>query len=95
MTNRAVRLAARIGYGTRLGISILFPIGLYLDVIVGMFSIMLMSNLDPAAIEGDAPASFGWYFATTLVQGVFLNVILLIYLLVVYGICYLVMRKKY
>ena len=84
-----VRRTALIGYGTRVAISIIFPIGLALDVFVGMCSVALVEgpllidawtdNLDYSA------SSFLVVFLTTVVQGLFLNALLMGYMLLVYA----------
>ena len=91
LRDRHVKRTAKIGYGTRIGISIIFPIALYLDLIVGLFAISTMSfftgvdelglrNLQDASNE----PSVLWFFATTVVQGIYLNIILFGYMIFVY-----------
>ena len=87
MTDRTFRLVAKIVYGTRIGMSILFPIGLYIDMIFGLFSIAATTTVfqidhqqGPVAPLAD---SFWAFLATTLFQGVLLNFFLFAYALVV------------
>ena len=81
-----VRTTLKVGYGTRLGMSIIFPVGLYIDMIPGILATALVENL--MDIE-----SFGGVLLTTLVQGALLNVLLSLYMLLVYGLVRLFSRK--
>ncbi|MFN3192066.1 MAG: hypothetical protein ACE361_16260 [Aureliella sp.] len=91
--NTDLRRALRIGYITRIAISILFPVGLFLDMFVGIFSVRIVTVsasalgfMENGGGDFGAGNDFGFFFATTLVQGVFLNCILFAYMLVVYAI---------
>ena len=75
-----VRRTLYVGYGARLAISILFPIGMGLDMMPGLLSIAIVQRL------GLEPHTFGGTFATTLVQGALLNVIVMTLMTVVYGL---------
>jgi hypothetical protein len=87
-----------IGYGTRIAISILFPIGLALDMVVGIFSVTIvedsfvvsasLQNLDYSA------ANFFVVLLTTLLQGVFLNTLLVAFMMMVYGIQWTFGRRQ-
>ncbi len=79
-TEPLVRRAVRIGYITRIIISVVYPIGMAVDLIPGLMSISVVKN----ALGHE----FGFEFAlyTTLVQGTFVNLILGVYMLMVYGI---------
>ncbi len=81
-----VRRTLRIGLGTRLGASIVFPVGMALDLFPGVLSVALVSQVFRN------PGSLGFAFATTLVQGGFLNCILGAYMLAAYGIQRLLCR---
>jgi len=88
-----IKRTAKIGYGTRLGMSILFPIGLSMDMVVGMLALATSTTLfgqdsiAPTRIgEAATGPSFLWFFATTIVQGIYLNIILFVYMLVVYAL---------
>lgn len=83
-----VRRTLRIGYGTRIAISILFPVGLFLDMYVGMLSIQttrLLLSIDIGQGQVDLVNFIGFY-ATTLIQGIYLNIVLACYMLLVHGI---------
>ena len=95
MSKRHAVRTAWIGYGTRSFISIVFPLGLSIDIFCGLFSWGFV-----AAVRGNemgfAPHQsnvasplvvFVQFFATTIVQGVLLNFVLIGYMLVVFGIC--------
>ena len=79
------RLTAKIGYGIRIGMSILFPVGFYLDMIVGFVSVAITTSF----LQGGSPDEFGgfpWHFSTTIVQGILLNIVLLTLMLLIYGL---------
>jgi len=86
-----LRLTFRIGYWTRIGVSILFPVGIYLDLFVGFLSVGISDSFFSTTIaSGNSPdavgASFFAFFFTTLIQGVFLNLLLFGYMVIVFGI---------
>lgn len=87
-----VRATARVGYFTRVAISIGFPIGGAVDMICGMFSVSLVNSISPSLSferfrnEGSAAQQFISHFVTTIVQGITLNVVLFGYMLIVFGI---------
>ena len=87
------RLALKIGYGTRLLMSLAFPLGLGLDLICGLMSVGLVQSLWPELVEHPGGAAdleghvrFVGALLITLVQGVVLNVALLGYMTIVLGI---------
>lgn len=99
----AIRLSLKIGYITRMAVSVIFPVGGFLDVVCGMFSISAVEFISATDIRGglggmDEAARLGAGFLlvllTTLVQGVVLNILLLGYTLVVWGIVVLVSRGR-
>lgn len=98
MRDRVVRRTAKIGYGTRIAISVLFPIGFYLDMFVGLVSVsfggwfMMLFGRDGPVQEGQG--DFLSHFVLTVVQGACLNVILLVYMLVVYAIARALMHPS-
>jgi hypothetical protein len=71
---REVRRTLRIAYGTRIAVSIIFPIGGFLDLVCGFVTISMMSPLVGGGYEDD----FGFFASliTTLVQGCVLNLVL-------------------
>ena len=83
------RRTLRIAYGTRMTISIIFPIGGYLDVVCGVFSVSIAEFLtgmafSPMTREGDA-LGFWSSLLTTLIQGGVLNLVLGVYALLVHA----------
>lgn len=88
--SRNVALTLRIGYATRVLISIFFPIGMFVDVLCGMMSVgMIEAGLpfllseNGEARSGVPNAGFGGTLLITLVQGVLLNIVLFGYMSVV------------
>ncbi|MDX9975465.1 MAG: hypothetical protein RBU21_20940 [FCB group bacterium] len=75
-----VRRTFYIGYMTRVAVSAVFPVGLALDVFPGILS----TSAVEALVENGR--GFAGTLLTTIVQGVLLNYILAIYMLIVYGI---------
>lgn len=89
--NKSLRLSLKIGYITRLIISIVFPVGGTLDMFCGLLSISMIdfagrSTIGGGLSLGPGVGSFGEVLATTLVQGVVLNVVLSAFVLLVFGI---------
>ena len=82
-----VHLTALIGYGTRILISLIFPIGLTIDMFTGIISVSLVDSLlgSGTRLESTAPVSAVSVFLTTVVQGVLLNLMLLAYMFIVYA----------
>lgn len=78
-----VRRAVYIGYGTRIAFSVIFPLGLALDLACGIVSAFIIGYV----FDGPPgrPAPFIAILTWTLVQGAVLNVVLLIYMAAVYG----------
>ncbi len=90
VTQPHVHRTALIGYGTRLLVSVIFPVGLAIDMLLGVVSISIVENVSPIrsvefAEVGNAATGFT-VFLTTIVQGVLLNVVVLVYMLCVYGV---------
>jgi hypothetical protein len=79
-----------IGYGTRIAISILFPLGLALDMVVGVFSVTLVEDsfVVSASLENldYSAANFFVVFLTTLLQGVLLNTLLFGFMVAIYAV---------
>ena len=76
-----VRRTLYIGYGTRIGVSLLFPLGMFLDMFPGLISTAVAEQL------GFNDNLFIFTLVATLVQGTILNVLLSIYMLIVYSLC--------
>ena len=75
-----MRRTLYIGYFTRLGASVLFPIGAAVDLLPGIISVELVGGV------GLDPHTFAGTLATTFVQGGFLNVLIAMFMGVVYAI---------
>lgn len=79
---RDVRRTLKIAYGTRVTISIVFPVGAYLDMICGIGTLAISESLFGQGFtsidSGVTTAFFPAVFAT-LLQGVILNVLLAFY----------------
>lgn len=95
MKDRSFRLAVIVGYVTRIVISVIFPIAIFVDMFCGLFSVSVTSAIFGSGVmmqEGASfrneggPFLFAWFYATTLVQGIVLNVVLGAYTLIVYAI---------
>ena len=102
LNRRQVRLTARIGYGTRIVITILL-VGAYLDMFVGLIAVSISSALfgfepgAPGPLGGSSTSGgldafgdlsmFSTFMITTIIQGILLNIVLGCYMLVVYVIC--------
>ncbi|MDG2221539.1 MAG: hypothetical protein P8L85_09175 [Rubripirellula sp.] len=86
---KMVRLILRIVYGTRIALTVIFPIGVSIDMFCGAFSLNLVAfvaNSFEAVGSAGSEMTFGMSFVTTLVQGFTLNAVLLLYGLVVLSI---------
>ncbi|MCA9159938.1 MAG: hypothetical protein KDA72_16510 [Planctomycetales bacterium] len=95
--SRNVALTLRIGYVTRILISIVFPVGATIDVICGLMSVGIVETILPmdhshsgglTYVGGEV--RFLGALLITLVQGVVLNIVLFGYMTVVLGIAMLV-----
>jgi hypothetical protein len=89
--NRRMRIAARIGFGTRMVVSLVVPVGMAVDMLPGLLSVVITSQIFGFDTGYDVgPNSFASVVVVTIIQGVFLNVILLAYMAVVYVVMMLV-----
>ena len=82
-----VRTTAWIGYGTRILMTVIFPVGFTADMITGMFAISISGALtgwSESDLHGDSNQVFAWYFLTTIIQGILLNIVLFGYMLFVW-----------
>lgn len=75
-----VRRTLYIGYGTRLLLSVAFPLGVGADMMPGMLSIGIVRGM------GLEPHGFEGTLATTVVQGTLLNLLLAFFMAGVYGV---------
>lgn len=75
-----MRRTLYIGYGARLAASLLFPVGMGLDMLPGMLSVSITR-----AVLGN-PHSFAGTLATTVVQGTLLNLLLCAFMGCVYAV---------
>lgn len=75
-----IRRTLYIGYGTRLGLSLAFPLGIWVDLWPGMFSVGVVNRL------GLGTDPFAHTLLITLVQGAVLNAMIFLLMIVAYGI---------
>lgn len=75
-----IRRTLYIGYGLRLALSICYPIGMVADALPGLFSVGLIESL------GMETKGFVGTLAITCVQGALLNLIITLFMVVVYAI---------
>lgn len=97
MAKPVSRRAAWIAYLTRVGISIVFPVGIFVDVFCGIFAVGIssavtgiQSGIEPHVREApNIPAleEFFQYMFTTVVQGVLLNLVLFAYMGLAWLVC--------
>jgi hypothetical protein len=88
---RLIRRTLRTMYGTRIAITIIFPVGYFLDVCCGFASLYLTQAITgPEFASGDQYADFFPTLLTTLVQGAVMNVVLGVYGLLVWGLLALI-----
>ena len=95
------RRAAWIAYITRVGISVVYPVGLFIDIICGIFAMGFASSV--TGLEGSRFGSgesvnvsdvvlFVQYAFTTIIQGMLLNLVLFGYMGLVWLVCKAVSR---
>lgn len=82
-----VRRTLYIGYGTRILISIVFPVGMAADLLPGIFSVSLVH-----AILGSTLHGFISTLLITIVHGTILNVLLSFYMFIIWVIQRLFMK---
>lgn len=94
---RNVALTLKIGYCTRILISIVFPIGAAIDVICGLMSVGIVETIVPmdhshsgGPVRLGGEVNFLSALLITLVQGVVLNIVLFGYMTLMLGIVMLV-----
>jgi hypothetical protein len=91
-----VRRTLFIGYGARLMSSICYPVGMFADLIPGIISVRLVEDLarlvgfnwpsSGRSLSNAVTGSFVGTFAITLIQGTFVNILLGMFMLSVYGV---------
>ena len=94
---RLTRRTLKIAYGTRIVISLLVPLGAYVDIACGVVSLGLTESVTGeglATSEAGNRMSFFATLLTTLVQGVLLNIVLAVYALVILGLQALVIALR-
>jgi hypothetical protein len=89
----AIGLTLKIGYVTRLILSVIFPIGAGLDLFCGLFSVAIVEAVLPnlrshagGAADFEGAVGFWGAFLITMVQGATLNVVLLGYMTLVLAV---------
>lgn len=82
--SQQITATLRTVYVLRLVASVIFPAGMFLDMFSGMLAVMLVAGV--SRLEAENEFGFVTAFCTTLVQGVLLNVVLLILAFCVYPI---------
>ncbi len=94
---RALRLALKIGYITRMVISVVFPVGGFLDLWCGLLSVNIAVHTLPWLPPGlDLPhsADFLTVWAITMIQGCVLNVVVAAFVLLVWGLIVIVTKLR-
>ncbi len=81
---KTIQRTLKIAYGTRIAISILFPLGMYIDLVCGLLSVGLTQSITGHEFRDSDPMSFLAAVFTTLVQGTVLNIVLACYALLVH-----------
>lgn len=76
-----------IGYGARIALSAIYPIGVFVDLWCGIVALAI-TGLDDRTNE-----SFAVVLLTTLVQGMVLNALLMIFMMLVYSVQRLFLRS--
>jgi hypothetical protein len=83
-------------YGTRIFISIVFPLGLAIDMLVGLFAtscVEAVTHLSMGSFREDGfQSEFALALLLTIVQGFFLNILLAVWALLTLGIARLSSR---
>lgn len=83
-----VHRTALIGYGTRVLMSVIFPVGLFIDMFTGSCSVAIVQAAFPGSqdiVDAERTVSFQQVFVTTVLQGVLLNAMLFLYMSLVYA----------
>lgn len=94
---RITRRTLKIAYGTRIVISLLLPLGAYVDIACGVIALGLTESVTGEGLTTFDSANRMSFFPTlltTLVQGVLMNIVLAVYALVILGIQALVIALR-
>lgn len=88
------RLAARITYGIRMAISIIFPIGVAIDMFIGLISLTLVSPFfqSQSGFGEVGDGTFLMHFVTTMVDGLLMNILVFFVMAPIFGLCVLLYR---
>lgn len=84
--DRRTRLTLRIGFITRMVISVVFPLGGAIDLFCGINSVRFVGLIMQFNSEQPNSANFIQTLVITLVQGIILNAVLVGYMLIVHTI---------
>jgi hypothetical protein len=89
-----VRRTLYIGYSIRLLVSVFFPVGMALDMIPGIISVGIVEELGgvTGGSRAGPGADFVATFLITLIQGTILNVLLSLFMLVLWGLQWLLCK---
>jgi hypothetical protein len=82
--NTRVSRTLKIAYGTRIAISIIFPIAMFLDMICGMVSLTLTQSLLLFDQFEQGQMGFWATLITTIVQGFVLNAVIAVYAILIH-----------
>jgi hypothetical protein len=94
---RITRRTLKIAYGTRIAISLLLPLGAYIDIACGVLSLQVTQSLTGEGLErfdSNGGMTFFPTLLTTLVQGTLLNVVLGVYALVILAVQALIIALR-
>ena len=91
---REVKTTLTITYGTRMAISILFPVGFFVDIFCGIFAVGATEFLYETVSLEEAGRGFTSTLITTLIQGCLLNLVLAGYGILVYLLCRAFMSNR-
>lgn len=86
-----IRRTLLIGYGTRIVCSLVFPLGVALDLYCGVVALVVSETLLEMQLQ--ERAGFLATLFTTVIQGIILNIVLGVYMAIVYVPVRLVMRS--
>jgi len=89
-----VKLTLAITYGTRIAISILFPIGFTVDIFCGILAVTATGAIFKTTTLDHVDLEFTSTLVTTLIQGCLLNCVLAVYGLIVYAFCSAVLASR-